>query len=271
MVAVSGSRQAYPAIEWALSYAPTVHAEVELVHVVDMSWRASPPPFAESALLAAERSLRDLAAHHSAHAGQPVHATVLMGHPVDLLIEHAADSHMLVVGFHRAANVGDALRSTLAARLAGRSVVSTVVVPHETAPGTGIVVGVDDSESSVAPLAFAAREADRVGESLTVIHSWHAPQPWTDGEVVDWPVAPEDEERRILAEAVAGIAQDYPDLQVHTQVVFARAAVALYDASLSARLLVVGSHGRRGFEKAWLGSTSEELVLATPTTVAVIR
>lgn len=271
VVGVGGSAHAHPAIQWALEYAPSVRAQVELVHVVDLNWRTNPAPFAESAVLTAEQELRSLAAHVSDGVDAPVHATVLVGHRVEALVEHSVGADMLVVGTHRPSNLRDVLFNVTAARIARNAAVSTVVVPHLTAQGRGIVAGVDDSEFSVAPLAFAAREADRLHEPLRVVHSWHAPQPWGDGELVDWPVSPEEEEQRILAEAVAGIAQTYPDLEVHTEVVFARAADALYEAAKGARMLVVGSHGRRGFEKAWLGSTSEELILAAPAAVAVIR
>lgn len=271
LVGVNGPGPQYPAIDWALAYAPSVHAEVELVHVVDLSWRSNPAPFAEAALLEAERRLRDIAERHAGRAVQPIHSTVLMGRAVPMLVEYAAQSKMIVLGVKRPRTLREAVFNTAGARIAARASVSTVVVPHATAPGHGIVVGVDDSEFSAAPLAFAAREADRLDVPLTVVHSWHAPQPWVEADVVDWPVAPEDEERRILSEAIAGLAQQYPDLQVHSKVVFARAAEALFDAARGASLLVVGSHGRHGFEKAWLGSTSEELVLAPPTAVAVIR
>ncbi len=132
-------------------------------------------------------------------------------------------------------------------------------------------MGIDGSELSVAPLAFAAREADRTGEPLLVVHSWYAPRPWTDGQFEGWPAEPEDEARRVLAEAVAGLAQTYPDLKVLAEVRFGRAGSTLFAAAENATMLVVGSHGRQGFQKAWLGSTSEELILAMPTTVAVIR
>lgn len=271
MVGVSGPAPSHPAVEWALSYASSAQADVELVHVVDLSWRSTPAPFAESALLAAERELRDLAGQCAARTGVPVHATVLTGHPTAMLVEHAAAAGMLVLGTRGNEEFGEYLFNTRALRVAGRVNVSTVVVPDSDRQGTGIVVGVDGSEFSVAPLAFAAREADRFGEPLVVVHSWHAPRPWTDSGVEGWPAEPEDEERRILAEAVAGLAQTYPDLKVQSDVVFARAANALYAAAEGARMLVVGSHGRHGFDKAWLGSTSEELILAMPTTVAVIR
>ena len=271
LVGVSGPAQTQHAVDWALSYAASVNTNVELVHVVDMSWRSTPSSFAEAALLDAEQELRNLASQCTAQSGVPVHATVMIGHPTRLLIEHSAGKGMLVLGTRSSLELARQIFNTRTLRVTSRVDISTVVIPDSGVEGTGIVVGVDDSEFSVAPLAFAAREADRLGEPLTVVHSWHAPRPWSDRELAAWPTAPEDEERRVLAEAVAGLAQTYPDLVVRSEVVFGRAANALYAAAEGARMLVVGSHGRQGLEKAWLGSTSEELVLAMPTAVAVIR
>jgi nucleotide-binding universal stress UspA family protein len=271
IVALSDRSETHPGVEWAVSYAASVQKELELVHVVDLSWQSTPAPLAESELLLAERDLRDVATRCATKSGVPVHSTVLAGNPTRLLVEHAAKAHVLVLGTRSSQGFGASLFNTRALRVASRVNVSTVVVPHAPAAGSGIVVGVDGSTFSVAPLAFAAREADRLGEALTVMYSWHAPRPWTDGAIEDWEAEPEDEARRILAEAVAGLAQTYPDLHVATEAVFARAADALYNAAEGARMLVVGSHGRHGFDKAWLGSTSEELILAMPTTVAVIR
>lgn len=271
MVALSDRSETHPGVEWAMSYAASVHNEVELVHVVDLSWQSTPAPLAESELLLAERDLRDVATRCATNTRVPVHSTVLAGNPTRLLVEHATRAHVLVLGTRSSRGFGASLFNTRALRVASRVNVSTVVVPHAPASGSGIVVGVDGSTFSVAPLAFAAREADRVGEPLTVVHSWHAPRPWNDEDNDRWPAEAADEERRILAEAIAGLAQTYPDLPVTSEVVFALAADALYSAAEGARMLVVGSHGRHGFEKAWLGSTSEELILAMPTTVAVIR
>lgn len=271
IVAIGGPKAEHPAIDWALDYAPTAGAEVELLHVVDLSWRTNPAPFAEAALLAAEEELRDLAALYSQRSGQVVHSSIALGRPVEQIVERAEHAELVVLGTHHDRHLDRAMLNTIAARIAGRISVSAVVVPHSTVPGTGIVVGVDDSITSAAPLAFAAREADRLGEPLTVVHSWNAPRPWTDHEIPNWPAVEEDEERRMLAECVAGLAQSYPDLPVRSEVVFGRASEVLYNLGRGARMLVVGSHGRQGFEKAWLGSTSEDLVLATPTTIAVIR
>ncbi|CAN5287063.1 universal stress protein [soil metagenome] len=270
-VGVSGPATSYPAIDWALAYAGSVQAEVELVHVVDVGGRAAQEPEAEQLLLAAEHELREIAALHSARAGAPVHSTVLLGRPAQQLVEHAAGGQMLVLGTRTADKPGGYVFNPLAVRVAGRADVSTVIVPRLESVGHGIVVGIDGSEYSAAPLAFAAREADRLGEPLAIVHAWNTAVSWGGEGVVDWPSSPEDEDRRIVAEAIAGLKADYPDLAVDTEIIPGWAADVLDEAAHGARMLVVGSHGRHGFEKAWLGSTSEDLIFSMPTTVAVIR
>ncbi|MBU1589333.1 MAG: universal stress protein [Actinobacteria bacterium] len=95
IVAIGGPKAEHPAIDWALDYAPTAGAEVELLHVVDLSWRTNPSPFAEAALLAAEEELRDLAALYSQRSGQVVHSSIALGRPVEQIVErgeHASSS-----------------------------------------------------------------------------------------------------------------------------------------------------------------------------------
>jgi nucleotide-binding universal stress UspA family protein len=55
------------------------------------------------------------------------------------------------------------------------------------------------------------------------------------------------EERRVLAESIAGLADDHPDLPVEQQVAHMPAAEALIEQSRSAQLVVVGSRGTRRF------------------------
>lgn len=272
VVGISGTEGAHPAIAWALQFAADTHASLELVHVIDVPWRSTPAAYAEQALLQAEQKLRERVEHsRNLQTRVNIHSTALVGDPNRALVEHAGRD-MLVLGTHARERFGGLPFSTRAVRIAARAGGSVVVIPDSgDRPGNGIVVGLDGSEVSAAALAFAAREAARLGESLKAVHSWHAPRPWSD-EPIALPAEPEEEEeQRVLSEAMAGLGEDYPDLDITTEVVFARAANALYDSSLGARMLVVGSHGRKGFEKAWLGSTSEEIILAMPCPVAVIR
>jgi nucleotide-binding universal stress UspA family protein len=60
----------------------------------------------------------------------------------------------------------------------------------------------------------------------------------------------------LLAEALAGWAEKYPDVQVRRSVVQADPVSALVERSDGAQLLVVGSRGRGGFAGLVLGSVS---------------
>lgn len=271
MVGVSGSTAGHPAIGWAIRHAHHRGLEVELVHIVDITWNTVPPEWAESALLAAEEALRGEA--ERARLIDPsvaVHPTVLIGSPTHQLAEHAREAELLVVGTHPRRSVGDLVLSSRAARIAAAASCPVAVIPDDADQGTGVVVGVDGSEASQAAVAFAAAEADRAGELLTAIYAWSAPEPWGVDES-EWPASPVDEDRRLLAEAIAGLADQYPDLQVRSEVIGARPLRALYAAGVGARMLVVGSHGKHGFSKALLGSVSEDVVLSMPCPVVVVR
>jgi nucleotide-binding universal stress UspA family protein len=82
---------------------------------------------------------------------------------------------------------------------------------------------------------------------------------------------PTDSDSLVLSEALAGLAEEYPDLQVTPRLSRGLPVDALLTASSGARLLVVGTHGRHSTGQMWLGSVSHELVLALPCTVVVMR
>ncbi|SLJ82536.1 Universal stress family protein [Mycobacteroides abscessus subsp. abscessus] len=75
----------------------------------------------------------------------------------------------------------------------------------------------------------------------------------------------------MLAERLAGFAEQYPDVQVRRIVVPDRPVRALLDASADAQLVVVGSRGRGGFTGMLLGSTSNALLHVVECPITVIR
>lgn len=273
VVGISGKPSGESALNWALDYADAHHADIEFVHVVDDRWATLTKSLSGTALLEAEHELRSRVDQASAgHPAQHIHPTVLEGAPIDSLVERAEGAHLLVVGSHELGRFQGLVFSTRAAHIAALSTASVAVVPtaHEFS-GSGVVVGVDGSASSVAALAFGAREADRLGQSLTAVYAWRALTPWTTVDDEYDLTDPTDSDRLVLSEAAAGLADEYPDLPVDLVLSSALPADALMNACLGARLLVVGTHGRHGTAKIWLGSVSHELVLAMPCTVVVVK
>lgn len=261
----------HPALRWATEYGARREADIELVHVVDTTARRATDEFLEGPLLSAEGKLRDVA--RAAQESTPlitVEAHVRVGSPVNELVTAADTADLLVIGAHPGERYDGASRR--AVRIARLAPCSVVVAPSAVVPvGTGVVVGIDGSEQSQVALRFAAEFADRHGEKLTVLLAWGQPEPWTIAQpdlVVTEPAA---EDGLIVAEAIAGLAGDYPDLVIQSEISAARPERGLYAASVDARLLVVGSHGRTMLARALLGSTSEELVADLPCAVAVIR
>jgi len=271
LVAISGDGATHPALDWAMSFAERTRQSVELVHVVDVTWGIVPADYTERALLEAEQALRDQErAAMERHPGVAIRSTVLVGSPVEELARASAAAEWLVIGGHRHGSDGTAGRTTV--RIAARAECSVIVVPDDIpATAVGFVVGVDGSDDGAAAVQFAAREADRFGEPLTVLYSWTAPEPWSATASILWPTIPIDEDRLIVAEASAGVRQDYPDLELLSEVVSARPERALAAASVNARMLVLGSRGRHALTRLLLGSVSESMVSALPCTVAVLR
>ena len=80
-----------------------------------------------------------------------------------------------------------------------------------------------------------------------------------------------DEEERLLAEALSGWQNRYPDVSVRQRLVNRRTRPALIEASGDAQLLVVGARGRGGFTGLLLGSVSQAILHHSRCPVAVVR
>ena len=92
-----------------------------------------------------------------------------------------------------------------------------VIPPTPGTAGHGVVVGVDGSEESLQAVSFAAAEADRGGDELTVVLAFRSPARWVENELPASGLAETivEEDRVVLAESVAGLGDRYPDLVIH--------------------------------------------------------
>ncbi len=124
-----------------------------------------------------------------------------------------------------------------------------------------IVVGVDGSELSKVALRWAHREAALHGADLDVLHV-ASPSEDTAEALAD---------TRRLAAVVEQVVGDDASVPVHHHVVEGPPAQALIEAARHADLVVVGSHGHRGYGSLRLGSVSQQVADHAPCPVVVVR
>ncbi|WP_144793683.1 universal stress protein [Microbacterium paludicola] len=207
--------------------------------------------------------------------GLSVEHAVLHGDPVSQLTAASAEEEMLVIGSdYRGPDEGPA-RGVHGIRIASAAKVPVVVVPdRDVAEGTGVVVGVDGSPVSEAAIRFAAAEADRLGEPLIAVTVWTPITTHHRNSIVYPELYIESLEKaaqETLAVSLAGLSQDYPDLEIRREVRRGYPSAVINGLAADARLAVVGSRGRGAIARFLLGSISHEVLTHLRTATAVVR
>lgn len=134
-----------------------------------------------------------------------------------------------------------------------------------------IVVGVDGSAISVAALRWAMAEAARSDREVVALRAWTFEPVYDLGAAVAGsPQAAREIQRLELDEAVARARAEGPQVPLRTQLAEHSPAVALIDASKTASMIVLGSHGRGRLLTALVGSVAEECLRAASCPVVVI-
>jgi nucleotide-binding universal stress UspA family protein len=134
-----------------------------------------------------------------------------------------------------------------------------------------IVVGVDGSDSSLAALEWAARQAELTGATLELLTAWAWPT--TYGAPLGFPPGfdPVADAKKVLETAAAKVLAAHPGLEIHITVAEGHPSPALVKASQGASLLVVGSRGHGEFAGMLLGSVGEHCATNAHCPVLVLR
>ena len=122
-----------------------------------------------------------------------------------------------------------------------------------------IVVGVDGSESSKVALRWAVAMATSLGCTVEAITAWHVPAVASpSGGWVPLPTDRDlaDDALQMLHLTVVEVFGDHWPQGLQVTVRHGNAAEVLLDASVDARMLVVGRRGGGGFARLLLGSVS---------------
>jgi nucleotide-binding universal stress UspA family protein len=264
-----GTPESQAAVEWAAEHCGA--SPLTLVHAIGGKATGSEYLQATGERSAERTRLMDVAERlRAAHPGVRVQTETVHGSAIDALAERLAPDTLVVVG---GPDRRRTTRWTIGSRLAGRLGGGPVAVIPATPAAEGrraVVVGVDGSQASLAALEVAAAEANRLGAPLEIVHAWQVPAEWSTalGEYESDVDILEEIHRDLLDEAVEfarGLGAE-PTGHLH----IGAAAALLRRIGASSQLLVVASHGSRGFTRFLLGSVSHDLLVEPPAPVLVI-
>ncbi|WP_091191803.1 universal stress protein [Micromonospora narathiwatensis] len=281
VVGVDGSPSALDAVRVAAREAAGRHRPLRVVNA--FLWPLLGTPLGPIAVTLPDSELRQGAEKLVAEAVDEarkidselqVTGEVVDGGPVALLMRESEDAALLVIGHRGLGGFKELLVGSAAVQLSARADCPVLVVRGEPRADGPVVVGVDGSPISDEAIGFAFAEAAQRGADLVAVHAWLYPSPVGPGDIVPLVYDPEKlraEEERVLAEAVAGWAERYPEVRVRRKLVEATAARALVEESAEAQLTVVGAHGRSTLGGMLLGSVSHAVLHHSRSPLAIVR
>lgn len=283
IVGVDGSAASDSAVSWAARDAIVRDVPLTLVHLENPAaptWSQAPlleqlkgwqQAEGRSILANAFKIAQDTAGET---AEIRIDGELLFSATVPTLIELSQDAELIAVGTDGRGALTRGLLGSVSSGLV-RHARCPVAVIHEEQPAPSrdaqahVLVGIDGSSTSELATKIAFDEASRRHVGLVALHAW------SDRELVELPGIDwseiKAEQERLLTEALAGWQERYPDVTVTKLLVCDPPARALVDASRSAQLVVVGSHGRNLAARMILGSVSNAVVQSVRTPVIVAR
>jgi nucleotide-binding universal stress UspA family protein len=203
-----------------------------------------------------------------------VTASVVEDHPVDGLLALSLDAALLVTGRRGTGGLPGLILGSTAGALVQHARCPVIALPDESevdAAAPSVVVGVEGRPGDEQVLAFAVAEAAARSVVLRAVHAWRDVPLESAlggfGPLVDWS-AVEEQERALLAEAVAPWRTEAPDVRIEEEVLRDGPATALLGASAGAELLVVGHRHRSRLAR--LGSTTHGVLHRAAAPIAVV-
>lgn len=283
-VGVDGSHSSDRAVDWAADYAALTHRRLVAVHgtgFVGVRPSAHDLLEAERVAIEAGRIVTDAAVERALRRHPDLDATALVdvADPPTVLLEQSRSAAAIVVGARRE-EAFKQLFGSVSLGVARHARCPAVVVrpPGHRTPGPlvdRIVLGLDGTATSRDAASFAFEYAALTGLPLVVVHgSWER---LSRGSTVLALLTEAEgrgltvEEELSIAETVAGLPEQYPEVEVREEHRTADPAIALVEASQTATLVVVGARGLGAARAALLRSVSTALVEHAACPVAVVH
>src|SRR5262249_32524665 len=256
---------------------------VEALCVVDQAGLAGMTRFAEDLTKSAEE-LVQYTAGRLQELEVSARSIVLSGNPKDVIVDHAAKTgaDFILIGAHeeigrRRFLLGSVAKAVL--RLAPCSVeVLRAPAKGEISRTPRVMLATDGSDCSLAAAQSIADRPWPAGVEIRILSVtepyaslFHVPFPPGAEGVLRTEAVPRMQRAIRDAEAVMNDAGLQTSESTSVQMAEPESVIAIEAAKWDADLIVLGSHGRRGFSRLLLGSVSESVALHAGCCVEVIR
>ncbi|MBD8870176.1 universal stress protein [Nocardioides donggukensis] len=188
-----------------------------------------------------------------ADAELPVSTELVHGPTVPTLVDASARAGLVVLQRRPLTGLARILTMSVTSAVSARAHAPVVTVPSRWRPPTTggadgartVTVGLDDAQAGAEVVRAALEAARRNGAALTLLHAW-----WFsdyDGVVFEGQAGVEHTAaiRQRLADDLAPLLAEYPDVATELVVRHAHAADALVAGTGATELLVVGRHHPR--------------------------
>ncbi len=280
LVGVDGSPASLAAVELAAREAGARHRPLHVVHACVwplLGVPLGPPPGAPADAgigHAAERFVADALARVRSVAPEiAVTGEVIVGAPAPVLLHNSADAVLTVIGDRGLGGFTGLLAGSVAVQLAAHAPVPVLIARGDLHRDGPVVLGVDGSPANDPAIEYAFESASLRKAPLIALHAWTHPVSTAPGDMLPLTYDLQEvreEEQRLLAEALAGWRERFPDVTVKPALPRRGPRRALIDAAATAQLVVVGTRGRGGFTGLLLGSVSQAVLHHAACPVAIV-
>ncbi len=287
VVGTDFSAPAEHAVATAVDLALSLGATVTVVHAYEMPAFGLPETTMAStaevleAIRSASRLAIEACAATYASRGVTVRPLLRMGAPwveVNAVAAHD-DADLVVVGSRGQRAFSKFLLGSVAERVLRSATCAVLVVPeegdremiaHAMSPVRRILVGCDFGEQSQHALDVALDLAAPLRAKVTVVHAWSIP---TMLFPVDFPpplIAFEREARDALAATVDGARSRDPAIQGVLRAGAPAREILAAAHEHAADLVILGTHGRKGLSRLFLGSVAESVARKSDIPVMIV-
>jgi len=275
LVPVDGSDPATAALDHALDIASEHEATVDVLHVADTNIPSQTRIGTDVIDALVEEGTQIVANARERGEGLDVtiNADVVQGKPTEAIIGYAEDNDhdLIVMGSRGQRNLGEYVLGSTTDRIVNRTDRQVLTVrdsdtavdyPYET-----ILVPTDGSDRATEAVELASEIAATYGAALHLLVVIDELPVGIGADSAADEI--EAENNAILQSATDHVDSDV-DLTTAVRFGSIRGEITDYASDMGVDCIVMGTHGRQGFDQRLLGSTTERVLRTTPVPVLTI-